>query len=410
MQEIMLNPLNEEYLKSVITAMSFEVRAFIVSLLRQKEYQGELDLERLAKAAELQGSGLYKENFIFHLKGALAPFLDSKVLEADDKHRKERTGYRFNDDGYNDLAAAVNVAYDITNRLMTVDDDDRFKKSIPYILTAFRNPLVFIWLAEVFSSNTVMLEKDVVEILKGYGVSRSSLNNQLPVLEECGVLKISKEKAEVKFGESERHEEHQRRILRRVITLTQSGQEVFRYLRDLKLFVRADPEFFPRDDRIEVLRGNYPIDNRKRILYVSANGDRTEDIVAKIKNLDWNIDIYRMLLRVERVDVKEFRQMQPKRLGGYDLVVLDGFCGCEDARSMASTYNTLKSQQGSNGTAAILLTPNETLGDNIERESPINYIFITDNHGNLDVRKLQEIMYKLMANQKSVKKAQFYCK
>ncbi|MBI2136067.1 hypothetical protein HYU06_03280 [Candidatus Woesearchaeota archaeon] len=77
---------------------------------------------------------------------------------------------------------------------------------------------------------------------------------------------------------------------------------------------------------------------------------------------------------------------------------------------MVNTYNSLKSQHCSNGTTAILLTPSETLGNRVERESPINYIFIIDNHGNLDLQKLQEVMYKLMVNQKSVKKAQFDCK
>lgn len=406
----MLRSLDEKYLSEVITAMSSEIKAFSVTLLRSFEFQGELDLEKLAKAAEITGKGFTKENLKSHLKGALAPFLDSRVLELYGKNRRERTGYKLNYYGYNDLVPAVNVAYDITNSFMNVDGQDRLKKSIPYILSKYKNPLGLIWLAEVFSAGMDMFEKDVVDnMLKRHDISKSSLNKQLLVLEKCGVLVKSKEKADVEFGESKRHDKHIRKIKRTSIALTEAGQEVFRYFRDLKLFLRADPQFFPREDRIEALKGNYPIDNRKRILYVGTNDDRTEDVVRKIKNLDWNTDIYRMLLRVERINLEKFSKLSAERLSDYDLVILDGYCENGGVKSMIDRYNALKSQQDSNGTTAVLLTPNPKLADSVEKKSPINYIFITDNHGNLDLIKLQEIMYKLMVNQKSVRKAQFDC-
>ncbi|MBI2136132.1 hypothetical protein HYU06_03605 [Candidatus Woesearchaeota archaeon] len=417
MPEIMLRPLDEKYLNSVITAMSYEVRAFIVSLLRRSEFQGELDLERLTEAAEISGNGFSKENFRSHLKGALAPFLDAKVLEPDDNRRKKRTGYGLNGNGYDDLAPAVNIAYDITNSLMNADGHDRLKRSIPYILGRYINPLELIWLAEVFYAGMNRLERDVVveigfvvDMLKGHDVSRPSLNKQLLALEECGVLAMYNKKPDAEFGESKRHGMHIRKIERPSIALTEAGQEVFRYFKNLKLFLRADPQFFPREDRIKALKGNYPVDIEKRILYIGTNEDRTKEIAAEIKKgLNWDIDIYRMSLTIEKITLEEFRKLSAERLSGYDLVILDGYCQNGDTNRMMDRYKLLKSQQASNGITAILLTPNKELANDVERKLPINYIFITDNHGIPDNIKLQEIMYKLMVNPKSVKKAQFDC-
>lgn len=116
-----------------------------------------------------------------------------------------------------------------------------------------------------------------------------------------------------------------------------------------------------------------------------------------------------MSLTIEKITLEEFRKLSAERLSGYDLVILDGYCQNGDTNRMMDRYKLLKSQQASNGITAILLTPNKELANDVERKLPINYIFITDNHGIPDNIKLQEIMYKLMVNPKSVKKAQFDC-